>query len=93
MNIFNKKTKFLEREIEKLWYNLAEKEKEINALKIGQNYNELEIEIRMIILKLRAIIDYLDIEFKEEWVEDCSYLPLEPRKIRRLKAQKINRKE
>lgn len=78
----------MEEEIERIWYQLSEKNKEIRKLEEKMKDNDYSTELRVISLRLRAIIDYLDVEFREEWVEDCSYIPPEPRKIRRLIAIK-----
>jgi len=91
MDIFNKKKiRYLEIEIIKLWADLAEKEKTLkNLRKSPLDEPDLEQELREIALKLCAIIDYLGVEFKEEWIEDSSFIPHpESRQIKTLKAVK-----
>jgi hypothetical protein len=53
-------------------------------------YDDLRSELQRMSLTLRAIVNYLDIEFKEDWIEDMRYMKPEIRKIMTLKAVKKN---
>lgn len=78
--ISNNRIKSLEGEIEKLWYILAQKEKEINRIdnkpvecfKRGYTGGE-DYTISIIGNHVKAIEEYLDIKLEQKWVDDLSY--------------------
>ena len=79
MDLFNKKKiKRLESEIQKLWYNLAEKEKQIRKLEeprcfeVGNSLPEDSI-LLYFGKRQKAITDYLGIDFTWIWEDDPNY--------------------
>ncbi len=97
MDIFNKKKiAFLDEEIERLWYSINRKEKDIKDLQEkpttcfaeGDYVNEKYI-LNKVFQHLRAIEEYLKIEVKPEWIDDPSAEPRMHPKIKIYKAHKL----
>src|SRR5262245_2823934 len=61
--------------------------------KLFSELGSLTEECRLITVRVKAIIDYFDLDFKEEWIDDPRFMPAEPRKVPFLKAIKKHGKK
>ena len=75
---------FLRERIRSIWTKQLKIEENLGKTK--EELGTTNVELKSLILHLGATIDFLDIEFKDDWINDNSYFPPEPRKILRLKA-------
>jgi len=98
IDLFNKKKiEFLENEIEKLWYNLVQKEKTIKELQERPRCFELnkgdflddKYVLARTVMHVKAIEDYLKLDVKREYIDDPQSLPREIPKILSYKAYKL----